>query len=361
MQYSDAFLKRINSVVPEDIARRYLGENTPADVVVAIGVFVVVFLLLLLLKRVVLQRVHALLDRVRGVKSLLSAFDRMGKSSFAVIALYLAARPLVLPETVDKVILGLMIIIVITQIIYLVQGIIEFMISAKLQKMTGRSREAEMPAFLKICIRFALWSLGILLVLSNLGVDITSLVAGLGIGGIAVALAAQSILSDLFSSFTLYFDKPFQIGDFVILGDHMGTVKNIGLKTTRIQALQGEELVIPNTELTNTRLRNFKKMEKRRIVFTIGVTYDTGVKKLKEIPEIIKECVNSQPNIDFDRSHFSAFGDFSLNFETVYHVNTGDYNEYMDVQQGIYLALAEAFEKEKIEFAFPTQTVHVVK
>jgi small-conductance mechanosensitive channel len=198
-------------------------------------------------------------------------------------------------------------------------------------------------------------------IMSNLGFDVTSLVAGLGIGGIAVALALQSVLSDVFSSFSIYFDKPFQAGDFIIVGQHMGIVKHIGIKSTRIQTLQGEELIISNKELTSARVQNFKKMEKRRITFTFGVTYQTPVKKLKKIPEMVKEIVAKIELADLDRVHFRKYGDFSLNFEVVYYVKIPDYGKYMDTQQEINLALKERFEKEGIEFAYPTQTIFLNK
>ena len=203
--------------------------------------------------------------------------------------------------------------------------------------------------------------MGLLLILSNLGFDITTLIASLGIGGVAIALAVQSILSDLFNSLSIYVDKPFTVGDFIIVGDHMGTVQKIGLKTTRIQALQGEEIVISNSELTSSRVRNFKQMQKRRIVFAFGVTYDTSTEKVKKIPEMVKNAIDPLEKAEYDRAHFKNFGDSSLDFEVVYYVLTGDYTEYMDIQQSINLRIMEEFEKEGIEMAFPTRTVHLVK
>ena len=177
----------------------------------------------------------------------------------------------------------------------------------------------------------------------------------------AIALAVQNILGDMFSSFSIYFDRPFEVGDFIIVGDHMGVVKKIGLKTTRIQALQGEEIVISNAELTSTRIRNFKKMQKRRIVFTVGVTYDTPKEKLEKIPSIVATIMAKVENADLDRVHFKEFADSSLNYEIVFYALTGDFGKYMDSRQAINLGLIEAFGKEGIEFAFPTQTVHLAK
>jgi small-conductance mechanosensitive channel len=202
-----------------------------------------------------------------------------------------------------------------------------------------------------------IWIVGILFLIDNLGYDITTVIAGLGIGGIAIALAAQTVLGDLFSYFVIFFDKPFQIGDFIVVDDKMGTVEYVGVKTTRIKTLNGEQLVCSNTDLTNSRVHNYKKMEKRRVVFSVGVVYQTSSDKLKQIPDLIKRIIEGLPDTQFDRAHFISFGDFSLNFEGVYFVLNADYNLYMDRQQAINLQLFDVFEREKIEFAYPTRTI----
>jgi small-conductance mechanosensitive channel len=208
--------------------------------------------------------------------------------------------------------------------------------------------------------RVAVWSLVVLLILENLGVDITALVAGLGIGGVAVALAIQNILSDLFASLSIALDKPFVVGDFLMVGDMLGSVEKVGLKTTRLRSLSGEQLVFSNNDLLGSRVRNYGRMFERRVVFSLGVTYDTPRDKLKLIPGIIRTAVEAEENTRFDRSHFSKYGDYSLNFESVYYVLTPDYNQYMDVQQSIYYAIHKGFEEQGIEFAYPTQTLYVV-
>jgi small-conductance mechanosensitive channel len=201
----------------------------------------------------------------------------------------------------------------------------------------------------------------LMIILAALGIDLTGAVVGLGVGGIAVALAVQNTLSDVFSAFSIYFDKPFEIGDFVVIGDQAGTVTSIGIRSTRISLLQGEELVVSNQELTTAQIRNFKKLEKRRIVFSVGVVYSTPIEKLKKIPGLVKEVIDAQELASLDRVHFSEFGDFSLKFEIVYYVEVSDYTKYMDVQQAINFGIKGAFEKEGIEMAFPTQTIYVQK
>ena len=204
---------------------------------------------------------------------------------------------------------------------------------------------------------FVIWIVGLLFLLDNLGFDITTVVAGLGIGGIAVALAAQAVLGDLFSYFVILLDKPFEIGDFLIFGEILGSVEKIGIKTTRIRSLSGELITVSNSDLTSSRLRNYKLMEKRRVVFRIGVVYGTPWDKLQLIPEILREAVEKEELALFDRAHFASYGDWSLIFEVVYNVLSPDYLVYMDIQQRINLAIYGRFESEGVEFAYPTQTV----
>jgi small-conductance mechanosensitive channel len=210
-------------------------------------------------------------------------------------------------------------------------------------------------------IKVVIWALALVFLLDNLGVKISAVVAGLGIGGVAFALAAHAVLGDLFSYFVIFFDKPFEIGDFIVVGDKMGVVEYIGIKTTRIRALSGEQLVFANKDLTDSRIHNFKKMERRRVVFKLGVIYQTPAEKLKLIPQIVRGIILEQADATFDRGHFASYGNFSLDFEFVYYVTGADYNKYMDIQQAINLAIYDAFERENIEFAYPSQTLFVSK
>jgi small-conductance mechanosensitive channel len=188
-------------------------------------------------------------------------------------------------------------------------------------------------------------------------VQITPLLASLGIGGLAVALALQNVLSDLFASLSIVLDKPFVIDDFIAVDDLQGTVEHVGLKTTRLRSLSGEQLVFSNSDLLSSRVRNYKRMLERRATFTIGVIYGTPVEALREIPKLIRAAVESQPNTRMDRTHFQKFGDSSLDFETVYFMLVPDYAVFMDVQQEINLYLYEAFQERGLEFAFPTRTL----
>ena len=209
--------------------------------------------------------------------------------------------------------------------------------------------------------RLIVWTLVLVIALDNLGVDITALVTGLGIGGIAVALAVQNVLGDLLASLSIVLDKPFVVGDFLAVDELLGSVEHVGLKTTRLRSLSGEQLVVSNTDLLKSRIRNFGRMYERRIVFTVGVTYDTPRERLEQIPGILREAVEAQARARFDRAHFKAFGAYSQDFEVVYYVTVPDYTAYMDIQQAINFQVHRRFEEAGIAFAFPTQTLYVVR
>ena len=205
------------------------------------------------------------------------------------------------------------------------------------------------------------WVTGILFLLDNLGFKISAVVAGLGIGGIAVALAAQSILGDLFGYFIILFDRPFEIGDFVVVGEHTGVIERFGIKTTRIASINGEQIVVSNKDLTDSRVRNYRRMAKRRVMFRVGVTYQTPVERLREIPGIVEGIFREIEGATLDRVHFFSYGDFSLIHEIVYYLDGNDYTKYMDVQQMANLRIYEEFEKRQIKFAYPTQTLYLGK
>lgn len=212
---------------------------------------------------------------------------------------------------------------------------------------------------LSVVARAVIWALFILLLLQNLGVQVTALITGLGIGGIAIALAVQNVLGDLLASLSIIFDRPFEVGDFVIVDDLMGTVENVGLKTTRMQSITGEQLVFNNSDLLSSRIRNYKRMRERRILFSIGVTYGTSKSLVEEIPGLVQAAIERAEHTRFDRCHFKEFGDSALLFEAVYYMQVPDYAVFMDVQQAINLELYEVFGAKGIEFAFPSQTIYL--
>jgi small-conductance mechanosensitive channel len=212
---------------------------------------------------------------------------------------------------------------------------------------------------INLIFKVLVWIFGIIFLLDNLGFKVKSLMTGIGIGGVAIALATQKVLADLFSYFAILLDRPFKIGDFLIIDNHLGVVEHIGIKTTRIRSLHGEELIFSNNDLLNSRIKNYISMQERRVLFNIGVTYSTPAEKLEKIPEIIKSIIENIEDTRFDRCHFSKYGDFNLIIEVVYYIKGADYNKYMDIQQKVNLNIKRKFEEEGIKFAFPTQTVHL--
>lgn len=224
---------------------------------------------------------------------------------------------------------------------------------------TDDPARATSTAALGFILRILIWVVAVLMILDNLGFNITTLVASLGIGGVAVALAVQNILGDLFASLSIVLDKPFVIGDFIVVEDMAGTVEYVGLKTTRIRSLAGEQIVYANAKLLGSRIHNLKRMETRRVAFTVGVVYGTPTQQLRAVPALIEAAIRGQAQVRFDRAHFSRLGPSSLDFEVVYFVENADYLVFMNVQQEIYLALYDSFREQGIDFAFPTQTLHL--
>lgn len=275
------------------------------------------------------------------------------------IAFYVATRFLELEGIAARAVHAIVIAWVAYQVVIALQMLIQHVIRARFVDEDDRSSEV-VASIVTAISTFTLWVIGILFVLSNLGVNVTSLIAGLGIGGIAIALAAQNVLSDLFSSVAIYFDKPFTPGDFISFDSISGTVQKVGIKTTRIKALEGEEIVVPNKDITSARVKNFKRMERRRIVFTFGVNYETPLESLRKIPSIIQSVVEPIEHATFHRAHFNELAQSSFIFEVVYFVESKEYDLYMDIHQRILFGLKEAFDKENIALAYPTQVMKVV-
>jgi small-conductance mechanosensitive channel len=329
---------------------------------VAVAVGLLVPVVLRILKRLIVSRLARFAQRTTTPLDDMVA-EVLGKTKvffMIAVAVYIAARILVLPELLERLAGVAVALALLIQVgIWGTTAISFYMLRAVQRKMKEDAGTATTLSALAFLMKLALWTVILLLGLENMGVDITALVAGVGIGGIAIALAVQNILGDLFASLSIVLDKPFVIGDFVVVGDMMGTVEHVGLKTTRVRSITGEQIVFANSDLLDSRIRNYKRMRERRILFSIGVTYQTPKEKLEAIPGIIRQVVEAQEITRFDRSHFKDYGPYSLNFETVYYMLEPDYASYMDTQQAINLELYQRFADEGIEFAYPTQTLLV--
>jgi len=336
--------------------------NTLATWIFALAVGVGLASALLLVRRLLLARLGRLASRSRNnVDDTLLEFVRATRAWFLLgVAIVAALNVLTLPTAAIRVIRIVSVLGLVAQLGLWGNILITQVVQRQVRRRTAEDAASETTiGALGFVGRVLLWSVLLLLGLDNLGIDITALIAGLGVGGIAVALAVQNILGDLFASMSIVLDKPFVKGDFIIVGDLLGTVENIGLKTTRIRSLHGEQIVFSNNDLLNSRIRNYKRMQERRVVFTFGVTYGTPPDKVAAISGMVREIIERQNDVRFDRAHFGRYGAYALEFEVVYYVLDADYNRYMDIQQAINLELLRRFAAESIEFAIPAQKLHV--
>lgn len=336
--------------------------NTLARWATAAGVAIGVVLVLRVIAAIVASNVKRLASATENDVDDLVAdlLDRTKLLFVVIVGIWAGSYALSLSERAESIVRAILVLGLLLQTAFWATALVDYGLSRYRKSVVdddpGAATAMGAVGFL---VRVAVWAVIILIALDTLGIDITALVAGLGVGGIAVALAVQNVLGDLFASLAIILDKPFMVGDFIIVGDSMGTVEQVGLKTTRVRALSGEQLVIANSDLLSSRIRNYKRMQERRIVFQVGVVYGTPAEKLERIPRIIREAVESRDNTRFDRSHFNAFGGSALSYETVYYMKVPDYNAYMDTQQAINLELYGRFEDEGLEFAYPTQTLFV--
>jgi small-conductance mechanosensitive channel len=348
-----------------DFLETILFGNTVRTWATALGVTIVAFLVLRLLRSRLIGRLARVADRTefRWDDVISAALGATRSVLLLVVALFAGASVLTLPERVVSTVESVTIIALLVQGGLWVSAGIKGWIAIQYEERKDEDAAAVMTMnVVGIAARLVLWSMVLLIALDNMGVDVTALVAGLGIGGVAVALAAQNILGDLFASLSIVLDKPFVLGDFLAVGDFLGSVEQIGLKTTRVRSLSGEQLVFSNADLLSSRIRNFGRMYERRVPSRIGVTYQTPRDKLERIPEIIRQAVEERGDqVRFDRSHLAAWGDFAIIFETVYFVLSPDYRVHMDIQQAIALRVHERFEAEAIEFAYPTQTIFLAQ
>lgn len=358
-----------------DWLESFLGQNTSQEYLVALVVFALTYVGLHLGKGLIVGWVRRISLKTENDFDdlVVTVLDSVNQLFYLGVALYVGVQWLDLPAFTRRVSNVVTWIVVGWFVVQAVLSLIDYGIRYIFVRRNHERDEAETEMILSlmsIAVRVVVWAIAGVMILQNLGVEVTALIGGLGIGGLAIAFAFQRILEDVFAYFAIYFDKPFKVGDYINVGQDGGTVEHIGVKTTRLRTLVGDEMVVSNKELTEARVNNFKKLERRRVVMNFGVVYETSVKKLKEIPGICEKLiedvaqdleVGEGKDVEFSRCHFTTLGDFSLNFELVYFMNVSDYVRYMDVQQSVNLGLMEEFAKRKIEFAYPTQVVEVRK
>ncbi len=339
----------------------YFG-NSVQDWITAAAIGFGVFFLLKIIRRIVIRRLGKIATRTDTVIDdlVVEVLKKTRFFFFASVALYFGARVVALDPSHDRWLQIFIAFLILVQVALWGNTIISFLLAQAIRQRTGTdASNATTLGAIGVIAKIALFSIVLLVGLDNFGVNITGLITGLGIGGIAVALALQKILGDLFASLSIALDKPFVIGDFVVVGEHKGTVEHIGLKTTRVKSISGEQIIFSNGDLLDSRVRNFERMQERRALFTIGVTYQTPHDKLSAIPGMLRAIIEARSDTRFERAHFKKYDDSALTFEVVYFVLNPDYNTYMDVQQAINLEIFKHFGERGIEFAYPTRTLHL--
>ena len=339
-------------------------NNAVSRWAMALGIALGLYLVAVLVKTAALRRLAVLAPRTftklddLAMRTLGSTYVLL----LAVLALYAGSLVLELPARIEIIAARTAVITFLVQLaVWGDQGVRSW--RAVYHGDTGPALDGSRRGSMSIlcfAMRMTLWLVIGLMILDNLGVNITTLVTSLGIGGIAIALAVQAILGDLFASLSIMLDKPFAVGDFIVVGDAMGSVEMIGLKTTRVRGLGGEQIIFSNADLLKSRIHNQQRMQTRRVAFFLRVTYATSEEQLRAIPAMVREAVEAEPAAMFERVHFCAYAESSLNFETVYHVNSADYLIHMETQQAIFLTLFARFTRANIEFAQPTRMVRLV-
>jgi small-conductance mechanosensitive channel len=275
------------------------------------------------------------------------------------LSIYIGLRFLNIIPSVMAIIQTITVNALLVQIGFWVIEIVEYLVTRRqLDKDSKLKEQKGALVAISFISKVVVWTVVIVLVLENIpGIHITTLIASLGIGGIAIGLALQGILGDLFASLTISIDQPFVEGDAINIGDFSGTVEHIGLKSTRIRSFTGEQLIFSNSDLLASRIRNYQRMDHRMIVFTLNVTYQTSLENLQKIPQLVKDVIEAQDKVTFNRAHLKSYNDSAIVFEVVYTINSADYTQYMDIQQNINLQIFHQFRSLDIHFAYPTQTI----
>lgn len=332
-----------------------LWGNSLKDYIIAAAIIVGGILVLQVIKSIVLRRLHKWAAKTEtSVDDLILDMLKKGVLPLLyLILVYIAVCTLQLNDFLKKALDVAMVVVIVFFVVRVLTMGIKSLMAYHFAKQ-GRAEAQNATKGVVIIIQVILWVIGLVFLLGNLGYNITTILAGMGIGGIAIALAAQTILGDIFAYFSILFDRPFEVGEFLIIEDQLGTVIRIGIKTTRIQSLSGEELSYSNQNMLNQWIHNYSRMEKRRAVFGFNVSYDTPVEKLERIPEEVKKIILAQEKVTLDRVHFAQFQEYNLYFEGVYYSMEPGYGEYMDKQQKINLAICRLFEEMDVKFAFST-------
>jgi len=338
-------------------------QNSVGSYIIAVSVFFMIFFLLYVFKSIILGRAGELAKETetRYDDLALGIANSVGALFFAPVSAVVAIQFLVLPEIAERVIVYAFWIALIFYGVLSIQKIIHFAFQRTIKKRKKAEPKFD-SSFLLIADRLSvvfLWLIAGIIILQIFGLDLATLFAGVGLVGIAVAFALRNVLADIFAYFSILYDKPFKVGDYVEIGGEKGNVKFIGLMSTRFSTLTGSELIMPNAKITKEVINNYRKIRKRRVAIDLDVGYDTSMTKMKRIPKILEKIVEKVDHADFGRAHFKAFEDSGLRFSIIYYIDTRKFATFIEARSEINMAIKQVFEKEKITIPFPTQTVHI--
>lgn len=345
--------------VLQDAFNNLFIEWEYASYLKAIVVFALVFLGLMLIRMLIARQVKSIVKKTKidFDDLVLKLIDSFGLPFYFILSFFAGISMLDVSNEIELWIQRLTFIAIVYYIVRALNTLTNY--AFRKYRENSEVQDPTATKFLAFSINILTWIIAALIVLQNFGYNVSALIGGLGIAGIAIAFALQSVLEDIFSFFSIYFDKPFKVGDFVVVGNDSGTVKKVGIKSTRIKTLQGEELVVSNKELTSARVNNYKRLNERRVEIEFGVTYETPSAKLEKLPKTIEDIVTKIEGLKFNRAHLKKFGDFALIYEVVFIVQDSSYEIYMDLRQQFNLELIRSLEKEDIEFAYPTNRILV--
>ena len=336
--------------------------NTVMAYVIAAGSILIAWLIIKIVKNIVFKRIEKFAGKTTNKYDdfFTDIIEKFIVPWLYIFANYSIIQQLNLHPRLDKVLDAAMAFVTMYFAVRLVNFTVHLLIIRQMRRRGESEERINHLGGILVVLKGFVWVIGLLTLARNFGFDVSTLLASLGVGGIAIALASQAILGDLFSYLVIFFDKPFEVGDAVTLSnDVSGTIEYIGIKTTRIRSVSGEQLVISNTNMTNSTIRNWKRMEQRRVAFKLGVVYRTSYKLLQQLPTLLKSIVLEQQSVRFDRAHLQEYGNYSINFEIVYFITDPDYNLFMDTHQAVLFRIHEEFSKLGIEFAMPTQTLFI--
>jgi small-conductance mechanosensitive channel len=351
-------LRKLEASVPTALTKHEYWDNTPLKWLLALGLALGAGIALRVLMAIIVRKLGRLAARstTKADDIAVGALGATHSAFYVALGIYFGSLVLNAKPSVHDGMSAAMLVALILQAGHWAQTV--FQASAlRWAEKRGERDSGTIAAGMTFVARLAIWAIVFLLVLSNLGIEISALIAGLGVGGIAAALALQTLLADVFASLSMYFDRPFDIGDFVTIGEFLGTVEEIGLRTTRLRALSGEQIVYPNGELIKSQIRNYARMSERRILFRFGIEYNLAPEKVEMAARLPREVIESVDGVRFDRCHFATYGDYALEYEVVYYVLSPDYAVYMDRHHAINLGMYRRFRDEGIPFAFPTRTL----